>query len=167
MRGARCAWSSVFWSWWSALHILPWISFHQFLRYHHYASLCSDEIYISSNTLLFLNMLLATNFSLLLRWGNAFYLSWKSFSVSLEISVDGVSVPEEEREGHAWLQERGKPDLSVVGAEYRGPPIVEKWSRPFTSIFRPVLAIGWSPVRAPYKLLSRFFSLFLLFFSPF
>ncbi|KAB1211647.1 2-aminoethanethiol dioxygenase [Morella rubra] len=41
-------------------------------------------------------------------------------------SVDGVSVPEEEREVHAWLQERGKPDLSVVGAEYRGPPIVDK-----------------------------------------
>ena len=42
------------------------------------------------------------------------------------ISVDGVSVPEEEREGYAWLQEREKPeDLTVVGATYRGPKIVD------------------------------------------
>jgi hypothetical protein len=43
----------------------------------------------------------------------------------LKISVDGVSVPEEEREDYAWLQEREiKPeDLPVVGAHYRGPKI--------------------------------------------
>lgn len=47
--------------------------------------------------------------------------------LSLAISVDGVSVPEEEREGHAWLQELEEPkDLEVVGAMYRGPEIVEK-----------------------------------------
>ncbi|KAJ4851412.1 hypothetical protein Tsubulata_030612 [Turnera subulata] len=42
-------------------------------------------------------------------------------------SVDGVSVPEEEREGHAWLQERDKPeDFTVVGAQYLGPQIVDR-----------------------------------------
>ncbi|KAF5749014.1 2-aminoethanethiol dioxygenase-like [Tripterygium wilfordii] len=42
-------------------------------------------------------------------------------------SVDGLSVPEEERERYAWLQEREKPeDLAVVGALYRGPQIVDK-----------------------------------------
>ncbi|KAG2714352.1 hypothetical protein I3760_03G022500 [Carya illinoinensis] len=43
-------------------------------------------------------------------------------------SVDGVSVPEEEREGYAWLQEREiKPeDVSVTIARYRGPEIVDK-----------------------------------------
>lgn len=42
-------------------------------------------------------------------------------------TVDGVSVPEEERESHAWLQEIEKPDdLAVVGASYRGPKIQEK-----------------------------------------
>ncbi|KAK9272203.1 hypothetical protein L1049_002574 [Liquidambar formosana] len=43
-------------------------------------------------------------------------------------SVDGVSVPEDEREDYAWLQEREeKPeDIAVVGATYRGPKIVEK-----------------------------------------
>lgn len=41
-------------------------------------------------------------------------------------SVDGVSVPEEEREGYAWLQEREKlEDFAVVGAVYNGPMIVE------------------------------------------
>lgn len=44
----------------------------------------------------------------------------------MEIAVDGVTVPEEEREGHAWLKEREKPeDLAVVGAMYRGPRVVE------------------------------------------
>lgn len=43
-----------------------------------------------------------------------------------KFSVDGVSVLEEEREGYAWLQEREKPeDLTVVGATYRGPKIVD------------------------------------------
>ncbi|KAJ0100186.1 hypothetical protein Patl1_22143 [Pistacia atlantica] len=43
-----------------------------------------------------------------------------------KFSADGVSVPEEEKEGYAWLQEREKPeDLAVVGALYRGPAIVE------------------------------------------
>lgn len=42
--------------------------------------------------------------------------------------VDGVSVPEEEKEGYAWLQEReAEPeDIAVVGAMYKGPKIVEK-----------------------------------------
>ncbi|KAL5742243.1 hypothetical protein ACOSP7_028975 [Xanthoceras sorbifolium] len=41
--------------------------------------------------------------------------------------VDGVSVPEEEKEGYAWLQEREKPEeLDVVGGIYEGPKIVVK-----------------------------------------
>ncbi|KAF3444760.1 hypothetical protein FNV43_RR14453 [Rhamnella rubrinervis] len=43
-----------------------------------------------------------------------------------DFSVDGITVPEEEKEGYAWLNEREKPeDLAVVGALYRGPKIVE------------------------------------------
>ncbi|XP_038903013.1 plant cysteine oxidase 2 [Benincasa hispida] len=43
-----------------------------------------------------------------------------------EFSVDGVSVPEAERESYAWLEEREKPeDLAAVGAMYEGPKIVE------------------------------------------
>ncbi|GLT72488.1 hypothetical protein SLA2020_444190 [Shorea laevis] len=44
------------------------------------------------------------------------------------LSVDGVSVPEEEKEDYAWLQEREiKPeDLAVVGPEYGDPKIVQK-----------------------------------------
>ncbi|EEF45021.1 Protein C10orf22, putative [Ricinus communis] len=43
-------------------------------------------------------------------------------------SVDGVSLPEEEREGYAWLQERTKQpdDFKMVGELYRGPKIVKK-----------------------------------------
>lgn len=46
----------------------------------------------------------------------------------LKISVDGVSVPEEEREDYAWLQEREitPEDLAVVGAKYAGPKIGQK-----------------------------------------
>ncbi|XP_042497142.1 plant cysteine oxidase 2-like [Macadamia integrifolia] len=41
-------------------------------------------------------------------------------------SGDADLVPEEEREEYAWLQEREKPeDFVVVGAQYRGPQIVE------------------------------------------
>lgn len=40
--------------------------------------------------------------------------------------VDGASVPEEEKEGYAWLQEGEKPkDLLVIGSFYNGPEIVE------------------------------------------
>ncbi|KAA8548005.1 hypothetical protein F0562_004434 [Nyssa sinensis] len=40
-------------------------------------------------------------------------------------AVDGMTVPEEEREGYAWLQEREKPeDLVFAGALYGGPKIV-------------------------------------------
>lgn len=43
--------------------------------------------------------------------------------------VDGASVPEEEKEGHAWLQEGEKPkDLVVIGSFYNGPAIVENWA---------------------------------------
>lgn len=44
-----------------------------------------------------------------------------------KFSVDGVSVPEEEKDGYAWLQEREErpEDLAVIGAMYRGPTIVE------------------------------------------
>ncbi|XP_022774467.1 plant cysteine oxidase 2-like isoform X2 [Durio zibethinus] len=43
-----------------------------------------------------------------------------------KFSVDGATVPEEEKDKHAWLQEREKPeDLTVVGALYTGPEIVE------------------------------------------
>lgn len=45
-----------------------------------------------------------------------------------EFLVDGgVTVPEEEKESYAWLQEREilPEDLAVVGAPYRGPEIVE------------------------------------------
>ncbi|XP_011012756.1 PREDICTED: 2-aminoethanethiol dioxygenase-like [Populus euphratica] len=42
-------------------------------------------------------------------------------------SVNGVSIPEEEKEGYAWLQEREEPeDLTFVGELYEGPAIVEK-----------------------------------------
>lgn len=43
-------------------------------------------------------------------------------------SVDGVTVPEELREGYSWLQEReiNPEDLAVVGAHYGGPRIVER-----------------------------------------
>ncbi|XP_010551864.1 PREDICTED: plant cysteine oxidase 1 [Tarenaya hassleriana] len=42
-------------------------------------------------------------------------------------SVDGVIIPEEEREGYAWLRERddNPEDLNVVGALYRGPKVDE------------------------------------------
>ncbi|XP_030469955.1 plant cysteine oxidase 2-like [Syzygium oleosum] len=41
-------------------------------------------------------------------------------------SVAGVSVPEEERDKYAWLEEREKPEeLAVVGAMYGGPMFVE------------------------------------------
>lgn len=43
-----------------------------------------------------------------------------------KIAVEGVSVPEEEREGYWWLEERDRPeDVAVVGAMYRGPVFVE------------------------------------------
>ncbi|KDP45483.1 hypothetical protein JCGZ_09732 [Jatropha curcas] len=40
-------------------------------------------------------------------------------------SVDGVSVPDEERENYAWLQDRGRlpEEFVVVGELYRGPKI--------------------------------------------
>ncbi|XP_004302349.1 PREDICTED: 2-aminoethanethiol dioxygenase-like [Fragaria vesca subsp. vesca] len=44
-----------------------------------------------------------------------------------QFTVDGVSIPEEEKEGYAWLQEIEKPDdLAFVGALYSGPKIQEK-----------------------------------------
>lgn len=44
-----------------------------------------------------------------------------------DFSVDGVTVPEEEKESYAWLQEREilLEDLPVGGAPYTGPKIVE------------------------------------------
>lgn len=43
-----------------------------------------------------------------------------------EISVDGLSIPVEERNDYEWLQERDKPDdVKVVGEMYSGPKIVE------------------------------------------
>ncbi|XP_022739785.1 plant cysteine oxidase 2-like isoform X2 [Durio zibethinus] len=43
-----------------------------------------------------------------------------------KFSVDGVTVPEEEKDKHAWLQERENlEDLVVDGAPYTGPEIVE------------------------------------------
>ncbi|GFY84926.1 2-aminoethanethiol dioxygenase, putative [Actinidia rufa] len=41
-------------------------------------------------------------------------------------SVDGSSVPDEERECYAWLQERENSEDLTVGATYNGPKIVEK-----------------------------------------
>lgn len=42
-----------------------------------------------------------------------------------KISVDGLSVPEEQQSEYAWLKEREKPeDLTVAGAMYRGPNLV-------------------------------------------
>ncbi|OIW06708.1 hypothetical protein TanjilG_04102 [Lupinus angustifolius] len=41
-------------------------------------------------------------------------------------SVDGISIPEEEKNGYEWLQERVLPDdVEVVGHLYSGPKIVE------------------------------------------
>ncbi|CAL5370628.1 unnamed protein product [Camellia sinensis] len=53
----------------------------------------------------------------------AYYLDFPFSS----FSVDGVSVPEEERERYAWLQEREEnpEDLTVVGGMYSGPKIVD------------------------------------------
>lgn len=47
-----------------------------------------------------------------------------------KFAVDGVSVPEVERESYAWLEEREQPeDLAAVGALYKGPKIVEnRWT---------------------------------------
>ncbi|XVE68058.1 hypothetical protein DITRI_Ditri09bG0038500 [Diplodiscus trichospermus] len=43
-----------------------------------------------------------------------------------KFSVDGVTVPEEEKDKYAWLQEREKPEDLIVGAaKYTGPEIVE------------------------------------------
>ncbi|XWS44270.1 hypothetical protein CRYUN_Cryun15aG0030300 [Craigia yunnanensis] len=43
-----------------------------------------------------------------------------------KLSVDGVTVPGEEKDKYAWLEESEKPeDLAVVGARYTGPEIVE------------------------------------------
>lgn len=44
-----------------------------------------------------------------------------------DYTVDGVSVPAEEKSCYAWLEEREKPeDFTVVGALYSGPKIVAK-----------------------------------------
>ncbi|XP_027151086.1 plant cysteine oxidase 2-like [Coffea eugenioides] len=41
--------------------------------------------------------------------------------------VNSISVPVEERDGYAWLEERDRPkDVTVVGEVYSGPKIVEK-----------------------------------------
>ncbi|GAB4831630.1 hypothetical protein Ancab_005641 [Ancistrocladus abbreviatus] len=41
-------------------------------------------------------------------------------------SVEGVAVAEDEKHSYAWLKERERPeDLTVVGAFYRGPKIVD------------------------------------------
>lgn len=41
------------------------------------------------------------------------------------ISVNGLSVPEEQQSEYAWLKEREKPeDLTVAGALYSGPNLV-------------------------------------------
>ena len=54
-------------------------------------------------------------------------ITFDYFFFFCEFSVDGVSIPGEEKEGYAWLQETEKPDdLAVVGALYRGPQIQEK-----------------------------------------
>lgn len=46
--------------------------------------------------------------------------------IYVEISVDGLSIPEEERNGYEWLQERDQlDDLKVDGKMYSGPKIVE------------------------------------------
>lgn len=43
-----------------------------------------------------------------------------------EISAEGISIPEEERQTYEWLQERFQPDdVEVVGKMYSGPQIVE------------------------------------------
>lgn len=65
---------------------------------------------------------------LLLAELRAFFVALIRTLVSLilfEISVDGVTMPEEEKERYAWLQERDNPeDLAVVSSTYRGPKIV-------------------------------------------
>lgn len=43
-----------------------------------------------------------------------------------EISVEGLSIPEEEKNDYEWLQERDQlEDLKVDGKMYSGPTIVE------------------------------------------
>ena len=91
---------------------------------------------------------------------NAFYLIQNlNYLFLFEISVDGVSVPEEDREGYAWLQEREKPeDLTVDGAPYKGPKIVGQWSH---------LCWHWLMMSSPCstQTLVSFCILFLRFFS--
>ncbi|KAK4757675.1 hypothetical protein SAY87_018976 [Trapa incisa] len=42
------------------------------------------------------------------------------------MSVEGLSIPEDERRGYAWLEEReGPEEIDVVGAEYHGPMFVD------------------------------------------
>lgn len=44
----------------------------------------------------------------------------------IDIWADGISMPEEERTGYEWLQEREKPEkFQVAGKMYSGPKIVE------------------------------------------
>jgi len=44
----------------------------------------------------------------------------------LEISVDGISIPEEERKTYEWLREKEEPEnLQVAVKMYSGPKIVE------------------------------------------
>ncbi|CAA2963985.1 plant cysteine oxidase 2 [Olea europaea subsp. europaea] len=43
-----------------------------------------------------------------------------------DFPVDGVPVPDEEKDGYAWLKERENPeDLVLLGAPYDGPKITE------------------------------------------
>lgn len=49
------------------------------------------------------------------------------FILSFCYTVNGLAVSEEEGDGYAWLEERERPeDVTVVGAAYNGPKILEK-----------------------------------------
>lgn len=55
-----------------------------------------------------------------------FYLEVIAKGTFYEISVEGISIPEEERNGYEWLQEKEQlEDLEVDGKMYSGPKIHE------------------------------------------
>lgn len=44
----------------------------------------------------------------------------------MKFSVEGLSIPEEEKKAYEWLQEKDQlEDLKVEGKMYSGPTIVE------------------------------------------
>lgn len=65
-------------------------------------------------------------FHFMMRVSFNFYLEVNANYTFYEISVEGISIPEEERNGYEWLQEKEQlEDLEVDGKMYSGPKIHE------------------------------------------